>query len=56
MTTFQDMANVCGRKPILTISFTTREVKSDLYKVKLTNFLNKIQDTGQKIQEDNRAH
>lgn len=42
MATFQDMANICWKKPIHTISFTTREVKSDLYKVRLTNFINKI--------------
>lgn len=42
MATFQDMANTCSKKPIHTISFTTREAKSDLYKVRLTNFINKI--------------
>lgn len=51
MATFQDMANICWKKPIHTISFTTREVKSDLYRVRLNNFLNKIQDTGFKMQE-----
>ena len=42
MTTFQDMANICWKKPIHTISFTTREVKSDSYKVRLNNFLNVV--------------
>lgn len=40
--TFQDMANVCWKRPIHTVSFTTKEVKSDAYKVRLNNFLQKI--------------
>lgn len=42
--TFQDMANICWKKPIHAISFTTKEVKSDSYKVRLNNFLQKIQN------------
>lgn len=42
MATFQEMANICWKKPIHTISFTTREVKSDSYKVRLNNFLNVV--------------
>lgn len=43
MATFQDMANICWKKPILTISFTSKEVKKDTYKTKLNHFLQKIE-------------
>jgi hypothetical protein len=40
--TFQDMANVCVKKPIGTISFLTKEIVQNKYQEKLSEFLRSL--------------
>lgn len=42
MATFQDMTILSWKKPIFTTSFNSREIKSESYKVKLNNFIQRI--------------
>ncbi|MFA7717852.1 MAG: hypothetical protein WC875_04005 [Candidatus Absconditabacterales bacterium] len=40
--TFQDMANVCGKKPIGIISFLSKEITKNTYQEKLSEFLKSL--------------
>ena len=41
---FNDMAQLCVNKPIATMAITDNEIKKDLYKEKIKEYINAIQE------------